>query len=79
VADKEAPTVGPDVLTWAADARVAPGHEQELRHFVNESPWYSEPIERVLWDKADEMLGGEAAVLIIDDTALPKRATPRSA
>lgn len=54
-------------------SRVAPGHEQELRHFVSESPWEAEPIEQVLWDKADTMLGGQDAFLIIDDTALPKK------
>jgi SRSO17 transposase len=54
-------------------ARIAPGHEQELRHFINESPWEAGPIEQVLWDKADSMLGGEDACLIIDDTALPKK------
>lgn len=54
-------------------SRVAPGHEQELRHFVSESPWESEPIEQLLWDKADAMLGGQDAFLIIDDTALPKK------
>jgi SRSO17 transposase len=54
-------------------SRVAPGHEQELRHFVSESPWETEPIEQVLWGKADAMLGGQDAFLIIDDTALPKK------
>lgn len=54
-------------------SRVAPGHEQELRHFVSESPWEAEPIEQVLWDKAEAMLGGQDAFLIIDDTALPKK------
>jgi SRSO17 transposase len=54
-------------------SRVAPGHEQELRHFVSESPWEAEPIEQVLWDKAEAMLGGPDAFLIIDDTALPKK------
>jgi len=54
-------------------ARVAPGHDQELRHFVSESAWDEDEIERVLWDRADEMLGGEDAYLIIDDTALPKK------
>lgn len=54
-------------------ARVAPGHEQELRHFVSESPWEAEPVEQVLWSKADAMLGGHDAFLIIDDTALPKK------
>lgn len=54
-------------------SRVAPGQEQQLRHFVSESPWEAEPIEQVLWDKAEAMLGGQDAFLIIDDTALPKK------
>jgi SRSO17 transposase len=54
-------------------SRVAPGHDQELRHFVSESPWDAELVERVLWQKADTLLGGEQAVLIIDDTAVPKK------
>ena len=54
-------------------ARVAPGHEQELRHFISESPWEAEPVEQVLWSKADSMGGGHDAFLIIDDTALPKK------
>jgi hypothetical protein len=49
-------------------SRVAPGHDQEVRHFVSESPWDAEPVELVLWQNADRMLGGEQAVLIIDDT-----------
>lgn len=53
--------------------RVAPGHEQELHHFVNESAWDDEAIELVLWKKADAMLGGDDAILIVDDTALPKK------
>lgn len=54
-------------------ARVAPGHDQELRHFISESAWDQADIEEVLWSKADEMVGGEDAFLIIDDTALPKK------
>jgi SRSO17 transposase len=54
-------------------ARVAPGHDQELRHFISESRWDQAEIEEVLWEKADAMLGGEDAFLIIDDTALPKK------
>lgn len=54
-------------------ARVAPGHDQELRHFVSESAWDQAEIEEVLWDKADVMLGGDKAFLIIDDTGLPKK------
>ncbi|MGZ3422594.1 MAG: IS701 family transposase [Polyangiales bacterium] len=54
-------------------ARVAPGHDQELRHFISESAWDQAEIEAVLWEKADAMLGGDEAFLIIDDTALPKK------
>lgn len=54
-------------------SRVAPGHDQELRHFVSESPWNAGPVEQVLWQKADTLLGGDEAVLIIDDTAIPKK------
>lgn len=53
--------------------RVAPGHQQELRHFVSESAWDDAAVEEVLWDKADKLLGAEDAFLIIDDTALPKK------
>lgn len=54
-------------------SRIAPGHEQELRHFISNSPWEAEPVEQLLWDKADALLGGQDAFLIIDDTALPKK------
>jgi SRSO17 transposase len=54
-------------------SRVAGGHDQELRHFVSESPWDAEPVEQVLWEKADAMLGGDEAFLIIDDTGIPKK------
>jgi SRSO17 transposase len=54
-------------------ARVAPGHDQELRHFVSESTWNEHDIEHVLWNKADQLLGGDDAFLIVDDTALPKK------
>jgi SRSO17 transposase len=53
--------------------RVAPGHEQELRHFVSESDWDDAGVEAVLLDKVDTMVGGQDSVLIIDDTALPKK------
>jgi SRSO17 transposase len=55
--------------------RVAPGHKQELRHFVSESDWNDDALEAVLLDKADAMVGGPDSVLIIDDTALPKKGT----
>jgi SRSO17 transposase len=53
--------------------RVAPGHEQELRHFVSEAQWNDDALESVLWRKADTLLGGDDAVAIVDDTSLPKK------
>lgn len=40
---------------------------------MSESPWDAEPIEQVLWEKADALLGGDEAFLIIDDTGIPKK------
>jgi hypothetical protein len=54
-------------------SRVAPGHDQERRFFASESPWEAGPLEQVLWQKADAMLGSTAAVLIFIDTAIPKK------
>ena len=49
--------------------RVAPGDLQQLHHFVSCSPWE----ERALWEelarRADALVGGSGAHLIIDDTA----------
>jgi SRSO17 transposase len=53
--------------------RVCPGQTQQLHHFVCTSPWACEPLERVLRQTADALVGGDDAVLIIDDTALPKQ------
>jgi SRSO17 transposase len=55
--------------------RVAPGHDQELRHFVSESAWDDNAVEAVLWEKVDAAVGGDDSFLIIDDTALPKKGT----
>jgi SRSO17 transposase len=53
--------------------RVAPGEVQQLHHFVSSSPWPIAPLEAVLAAKADELVGGSNAVLVIDDTGLPKQ------
>jgi SRSO17 transposase len=54
-------------------ARVAPGSTEQLHHFIGGSPWPTEPIEAILAKEADRLLGGPEAVLVIDDTALPKQ------
>lgn len=53
--------------------RVCPGQTQQLHHFVCTSPWDCEPLEQVLRQRADALVGGDDAVLIVDDTALPKQ------
>src|SRR3954468_4777765 len=54
-------------------ARVAPGGTEQLHHFIGGSPWATRPPEAVLAEEADALVGGPGAVLVIDDTALPKQ------
>ncbi|BDP43610.1 DDE transposase (plasmid) [Deinococcus aetherius] len=45
---------------------------QRLHHFLNVSPWETDPLDRLLAESAQSLCGGKNSVLIIDDTALPK-------
>ena len=54
-------------------ARVAPDDYEQVHHFVCTSCWDPAPLERVLAAKAEALVGGPEAVLIIDDTALLKQ------
>jgi SRSO17 transposase len=54
-------------------ARVAPADGEQLHHFVAASRWDPAPVEAVLAREAQRLVGGGGAVLIIDDTALPKK------
>jgi SRSO17 transposase len=56
-------------------ARVAPDDYAQVHHFICASCWRPEPLERVLAEKAQQLVGGSDAVLIIDDTALLKKGT----
>src|SRR5215210_1641168 len=51
-----------------------PGHDQ-LQHFVASPAWDDAALWRVLAERADRLVGGPGAVLVIDDTALPKKGT----
>ena len=53
--------------------RVAPGDKEQLHHFVATSKWDTGPIEDELLAKADSLLGGDGAYLVIDDTGIPKK------
>jgi len=50
------------------------GHDQ-LHHFISSPAWDDAPLWRVLAEQADAVLGGGDAVLVVDDTALPKKGT----
>ncbi len=54
-------------------ARVAPADYDQLHHFVAVGPWDEAPLEAELLAQANHLVGGPAAVLVIDDTALLKK------
>ena len=54
-------------------ARVAPADGDQLHHFISSPAWRTAPLAAVLTREADRLVGGPEAVLIIDDTALPKK------
>jgi SRSO17 transposase len=53
--------------------RFAPGDYDQLHHFVAAGVWDAAPLEAELLIQADELVGGSDAVLVIDDTAMPKK------
>src|SRR6266566_2007239 len=53
--------------------RLAPGDYDQLHHFVAAGVWDAAPLEAELLIQADRLVGGSEAVLVIDDTALPKK------
>ena len=53
--------------------RFAPGDYDQLHHFVAAGVWKAAPLEAELLVQADKLIGGSDAVLVIDDTAVPKK------
>jgi SRSO17 transposase len=53
--------------------RLAPGDYDQLHHFVAAGVWDPAPLEAELFVQADRLVGGSEAVLVIDDTAMPKK------
>src|SRR5271168_3700722 len=54
-------------------ARLAPGEYDQLHHFIADGLWDSAPLEAELLVQADRLVGEKDAVLVIDDTAMPKK------
>src|SRR5678815_2283524 len=55
--------------------RLALGEYDQLHHFIAAGVWDSAPVETELLVQADRLVGGSDAVLVIDDTAIPKKGT----
>src|SRR3954453_11279634 len=53
--------------------RLAPGDTDQLHHFVSSGVWDAALLEKELAGQANGLVGGADAVLVIDDTALPKK------
>ena len=54
-------------------ARLAPDDYDQLHHFIADGVWDAAPLESALLIQADRLVGGKDAVLVIDDTAMPKK------
>jgi SRSO17 transposase len=53
--------------------RLAPNDYDQLHHFIAGGVWDAAPLERELLIQADRLVGGSDAVVVIDDTAVPKK------
>ena len=47
----------------------------QLHHFIAAGVWDATPVETELLVQADRLVGGRAAVLVIDDTAITTKGT----
>ena len=56
-------------------ARLGRRGPDQLHHFVSSAAWDDAPLWRVLAAQADGLVGGPDAVLVIDDTGVPKKGT----
>jgi SRSO17 transposase len=55
--------------------RLGLGECDQLHHFIAAGVWDAVPVKAELLVQADRLVGGSDAVLVIDDTALPKKGT----
>ena len=55
--------------------RLALGEYDQLHHFIADGVWNAAPMETELLVQADRLVGGSDAVLVVDDTAIPKKGT----
>lgn len=65
---------GPKSVQPIAERLGLPSHDQ-LHHFLTSPAWDDAPLWRRLAERADGLVGGDRAVLVVDDTAIPKKGT----
>src|SRR6195256_1017261 len=53
--------------------QLALGQCDQLHHFIAAGVWDATPVETELLIQADRLVGGNDAVLVVDDTAIPKK------
>lgn len=53
--------------------RLGLSSHDRLHHFISSEAWDDAPLWRVLADQVDRQVGGEDAVLVVDDTGIPKK------
>lgn len=54
-------------------SRVAPRDQQQLHNFISDSPWDILPLQAVLVQKANLLVGGQSSSLQVDDVSLVKK------
>jgi hypothetical protein len=52
------------------------GHDQ-LHHFITSPAWDDAALWHVLAERADRLVGGDDAVLVVDERRCPRKARPR--
>ena len=54
-------------------AALTPDDYDQLHNFIASRSWDGARLETILADKADALVGGKGAILVINDVALPKK------
>jgi SRSO17 transposase len=61
------------IVTFGIKPERAAGEYCQLHHFIADGVSDAAPLETELLNQADRLVGGNDAVLVIDDTAVPKK------
>ena len=61
------------IVTFGIKPERAAGEYDQLHHFIADGVWDAAPLETELLNQAERVVGGNDAVLVIEDTAVPKK------